>query len=145
MLLDGIAGFQRTGLSFPVYATQVAGTKAIARFYFDQIALNGARGSHFYTLLDNEKAALIALNPSNLSTPRLPVDEGVDSWAFLPIVPGVGGSCSSNLTPVYRLFRDNARFPDDPNHRFTVNRSVYEAFIALGWEGEGVSFCVPQP
>ena len=145
VLLDGIAGFQRTGLSFPVYATQVAGTKAIARFYFDQIALNGARGSHFYTLLDNEKAALIALNPSNLSTPRLPVDEGVDSWAFLPIVPGVGGSCSSNLTPVYRLFRDNARFPDDPNHRFTVNRSVYEAFIALGWEGEGVSFCVPQP
>lgn len=145
VLLDGIADFQRTGLSFPVYATQFAGTKAITRFYFDQIALSSSRGSHFYTLLDNEKAALVALNPANVSAPRLPVDEGIDSWAFLPAVPGVGGSCASGLTPVYRVFRGNARFPDDPNHRFTVSLSVYHSFVALGWDGEGVSFCVPQP
>jgi len=145
VLLDGIANFQRTGLSFPVYATQVAGTKAITRFYFDQIALNRSRGSHFYTLLDNEKTALIALNPANVSAPRLPVDEGIDSWAFLPVVPGVGGSCASGLTPVYRVFRGNGLFPDDPNHRFTVSLSVYDSFVALGWDGEGVSFCVPLP
>ena len=145
VLLDAIAGFQRTGLSFPVYATQVAGTKAITRFYFDQIALNSSRGSHFYTLLDNEKSALRALNPSNVSAPRLPIDEGIDSWAFLPVMPGVGGACASGLTPVYRVFRGNARFPDDPNHRFTMSLSVYDSFVALGWDGEGVSFCVPQP
>ena len=145
VLLDGIANFQRTSLSFPVHATQVAGTKAITRFYFDQIAMNNSRGSHFYTLLDDEKTALVARNPANVSAPRLPVDEGIDSWAFVPVVPGVGGSCASDLTPVYRVFRGNARFPDDPSHRFTVSLGVYDSFVALGWDGEGVSFCVPQP
>ena len=141
--LDAIADFKRTGLSFAVYATEFAGSKAISRFYFDQIALKASRGSHFYTLLDSDKAALIALNPSNASTPRLPVNEGVDSWAFLPLVSGPGGSCASGLIPVYRLFRGGTRFPDDPNHRFTASLATYDAFIALGWDGEGVNFCVP--
>ncbi len=143
--LDKIADFRRTGLSFPVYATQVANSKAISRFYFDQIAVHASRGSHFYTLLDNDKSALIALNPSNVAAPRLPVNEGIDSWAFLPVVSGPGGSCASGQTPVYRLFRGAAKFPDDPNHRFTTSLSVYDAFVALGWDGEGVNFCVPQP
>jgi mono/diheme cytochrome c family protein len=144
-VLDKIADFQRTGLSFPVYATEAVGSKAISRFYFDKVAVNGTRGSHFYTLLDSDKAALTALNPNNTATPRLPVNEGVDSWAFLPIVSGPGGSCASGLTPVYRLFRGSARFPDDPNHRFTTSVATYDAFVALGWDGEGVNFCVPQP
>ena len=114
-------------------------------FYFDQIALKASRGSHFYTLLDGDKAALIALNPGNASTPRLPVNEGVDSWAFLPLVSGPAGSCASGQMPVYRLFRGGTRFPDDPNHRFTASLATYDAFIALGWDGEGVNFCVPQP
>ena len=143
--LDKIADFQRTGLSFPVYATQVTSSQAISRFYFDQIAVHASRGSHFYTLLDSDKSALIALNPGNAVTPRLPVNEGIDSWAFLPVVSGPGGSCASGLTPVYRLFRGSARFPDDPNHRFTASLSVYDSFVALGWDGEGVNFCVPQP
>jgi hypothetical protein len=41
------------------------------------------------------------------------------------------------------LFRGSARFPDDPNHRFTTNAAVYNAFVAQGWDGEGVNFCVP--
>ena len=143
--LDKIADFQRTGLSFPVYATQVANSKAISRFYFDQIAVKASRGSHFYTLLDSDKSALIALNPTNANSPRLPVNEGIDSWAFLPLVSGAGGSCASGQTPVYRLFRSSTKFPDDPNHRFTTSLSVYDAFVALGWDGEGVNFCVPQP
>ncbi len=143
--LDKIADFQRTGLSFPVYATEAAGSKAISRFYFDKIAVNGSRGSHFYTLLDSDKAALITLNPGNLAAPRLPFNEGIDSWAFLPVVSGTGGSCASGQTPVYRLFRGSVRFPDDPNHRFTTSLATYDAFVALGWDGEGVNFCVPQP
>ncbi len=143
--LDKISDFQRTGLSFPVYATQVANSKAISRFYFDQIAVHASRGSHFYTLLDSDKSALIALNPSNAAAPRLPFNEGVDSWAFLPIVSGPGGSCGSGQIPVYRLFRGAAKFPDDPNHRFTTSQSIYDSFVALGWDGEGVNFCVPQP
>ena len=142
--LDAIADFKRTGFVFSVYATEFAGSKAISRFYFDQVALKASRGSHFYTLLDSDKAALIALNPSNASTPKLPVNEGVDSWAFLPLVSGPRGSCASGQIPVYRLFR-GARFPDDPNHRFTASLATYDAFVALGWDGEGVNFCVPQP
>ena len=143
--LDKIADFQRTGLSFPVYATQIANSKAISRFYFDQIAVHGTRGSHFYTLLDSDKSALIALNPTNAATPRLPFNEGIDSWAFLPVVSGPSGSCASGQVPVYRLFRGGTKFPDDPNHRFTTSLSIYDSFVALGWDGEGVSFCVPQP
>ena len=143
--LDKLADFQRTGLSFPVYATQVTNSKAISRFYFDQIAVHASRGSHFYTLLDTDKSALIALNPSNAATPRLPVNEGIDSWAFLPVVAGPGGACASGQTPVYRLFRGGVKFPDDPNHRFTASLAVYDSFVALGWDGEGVNFCVPQP
>jgi hypothetical protein len=128
-----------------VYATQTGSSKAISRFYFDKVAVNGSRGSHFYTLLDVDKAALTALNPTNGQTPRLPYNEGIDSWAFLPVIAGVGGSCASGQMPVYRLFRNVPRFPDDPNHRFTSDVATYNAFVALGWDGEGVNFCVPLP
>ena len=141
--LAAIDGFQRTGLSFPVYAAETGDAKAISRFYFDQIAVGGSRGSHFYTLLDADKAALAALNPSNTQAPRLPHDEGIDSWAYLPVAAGVGGYCASGQMPVYRLFRGGARFPDDPNHRFTADTTTYNRAVAQGWDGEGVSFCVP--
>ena len=143
--LDKVAGFQRTGLSFPVYATQTGNARAIARFYFDKVAMNASRGSHFYTLLDADKTALAGLNPTNAQTPRLPFNEGVDSWAFLPVLSGVGGSCASGQMPVFRLFRNSGRFPDDPNHRFTSDVATYNAYVALGWDGEGVNFCVPLP
>ena len=144
-VLDAVVGFKRTGLGFPVYAGATGDAKAISRFYFDKVAAGGSRGSHFYTLLDADKAALTALNPSNAQTPRLPYDEGVDSWAFLPVVAGVGGSCAGGQMPVYRLFRGGARFPDDPNHRFTSDVTTYNMAVAQGWDGEGVSFCVPLP
>ena len=143
--LDKIADFQRTGFSFPVYASEIVGSKGISRFYFDQVAVQGTRGSHFYTLLDSDKAALAALNPGNSQAPRLPYNEGIDSWAFLPVVSGPGGSCANGLTPVYRLFRNGSRFPDDPNHRFTADLVIYNSYVALGWDGEGVNFCVPLP
>ena len=143
--LDSTAGFQRTGLSFPVYATQTGNSRGISRFYFDKVAANGSRGSHFYTLLDDDVNALTALNPTNARAPRVPYYEGIDSWAILPVVAGVGGSCASGQMPVYRLFRGSMRFPDDPNHRFTSDVAIYNAFVALGWDGEGVNFCVPTP
>ncbi len=145
VLLDAIADFKRTGLSFPVYTSQVANSRGISRFYFDKVAVQGSRGSHFYTLLDSDKAALAALNPGNTQAPKLPYDEGIDSWAILPVVSGPGGSCASGQTPIYRLFRGGTRFPDDPNHRFTADLATYNAYVALGWDGEGVNFCVPAP
>ena len=139
-VLDTVPAFVRTGESFPVYAAPYAGTHGITRFYFDRIAVNQSRGSHFYTSVDSEVAAVAALNPSNMPAPRLPVNEGVNSYAFLPVTAGV---CAAGQRPVYRIFRGNARFPDDPNHRFTTSLTIYNNFVALGWDGEGVKFCVP--
>ena len=144
--LDGVpALFSRTGQTIPVYVSRAAGTQPITRFYFNKVALNGGRDGHFYTLVDGEISALTSLNPSNTIVPRLPVSEGVDSYAFSPVVEGLGGSCAAGLTPVYRVFRGNARFPDDPNHRFTTSTAIYNDFVSKGWDGEGVKFCVPAP
>ena len=143
-LLDRTPPFVRTGQSFLVYPSAVAGSQPITRFYFDKVAVAGSRGSHFYTLVDAELITLIGLNPGTVAAPKLPFSEGADSFAFSPLVEGVGGRCAGSLMPVFRLFRGNARFPDDPNHRFTTSTAVYNAFVALGWDGEGVKFCVPQ-
>ena len=142
-MLDTLPAFARTGQSFSVFVNRVAGTQPITRFYFNKVALNGARDGHFYTLVDSEISQLFALNPTNAVTPKAPVSEGVDSYAFLPVVEGIGGSCASGLVPVFRVFRGNFRFPDDPNHRFTTSTAIYNEFIAKGWDGEGVKFCVP--
>ena len=137
-LLDSAAGWSRTGERFNVYDSAGAGLSGLTRFYFDQVARGASRGSHFYTLLANEVSAVQALNPSNLPAPGKPVNEGVDGYASQP---GADGSCPSATTAVYRLFRGNARFPDDPNHRFTAQRTLYDQFVAAGWDGEGVKLC----
>lgn len=135
-----------TNPSFKVHSNPLAAAnlKPITRYYFDQIARGNSRGSHFYTLLDAENATLRALNPGNANVPRLPQDEGVDSFAFLPVTEGVGGSCAAGQRPVYRAFRGQTRFPDDPNHRFTTDLALYTSLVNAGWDGEGVRFCVPQ-
>jgi len=142
-LLDTIPAFQRTGQSFVVLPSQQLSSVGIRRYYFDRVALGGTRGSHFYTAVTSEQQMLASLNPGNVQAPRLPVDEGIDSFAFPPLVEGVGGACQSGQIPVYRLFRGNARFPDNPNHRFTIDIGIYNAFRVAGWDGEGVKLCVP--
>jgi hypothetical protein len=144
-LLDSIPSFQRTGASFAVFSAVSPTTKGITRYYFDKAAKSESRGTHFYTLLQNEVDLLNGLNPTNANVPRVPINEGIDSYATSPTVEGVNGSCPSGTLAVYRIFRGNVRFPDDPNHRFTTDRSVYDEFVALGWDGEGVKFCVPAP
>lgn len=141
--LDVASGWMRTGASFLVFSAPQTGTRGITRFYFDRVARNATRGSHFYTLLDSDLVALANQNPTQSTAPGLPQNEGVDSYAYLPIVAGVGGFCDSSLLPVYRLFREAARFPDDPNHRFTTSVATYNDFVGRGWSGEGVNFCVP--
>jgi hypothetical protein len=141
--LDGIPGWVRTGASFQVLSSPQSGARSITRFYFDRAALNRSRGSHFYTLLDTELALLASQNPAQSNAPGLAQNEGIDSYAYVPVVSGVGGFCGSAQLPVYRLFRGNVRFPDDPNHRYTTSVATYNAFVAQGWDGEGVNFCVP--
>lgn len=142
-ILDSAAGWSRTGNSFSVLANDDPGSKGITRYYFDQVAVGGTRGSHFYTLVATEKNALQSLNPTNAQLPRKPYNEGIDSFAYSPVVEGVGGSCASGLRPLFRAFRGPARFPDDANHRFTTDIALYNTLVSLGWDGEGVKACVP--
>ena len=144
-LLDCQPNWSRTGESFTALADDGDQATGLTRFYFDQVARGGTRGSHFYTLLDSERATLHALNRSNASLPRKPVDEAIDGFAYAPLLAGIGAqSCAAGLLPVYRAFRGNARFPDDPNHRFTTDLNLYQSLLAQGWDGEGVKFCVPK-
>ena len=143
-LLDASTSFQRTGLQFKVYVSPPQSAVGISRYYFDKAALSGARGTHFYTLLDSEKALLAALNPDNLAAPLKPFNEGTDSFAYSPVVSGASTSCAPGLIPVFRIFRGNQRFPDDPNHRFTTSQTVYQAMVSAGWDDEGIKFCVPE-
>ena len=141
-LLDGLTDWRRTGESFAVFSESEPDTSAVNRFYFDRIAKNESRGSHFYTGLNSEKAALRALNPGNLVLPKKPVDEGIDSFVYAPVVDGVGGLCAAGQLPVYRAFRGDTRFPDDPNHRLTTNVTTYNSIVASGWTAEGVKLCI---
>lgn len=142
LALDGAPGWARTGQSFLVFAGNETAAVPVTRFYFDQIARNGSRGSHFYTLIADEVYVVQSLNWQNERLPGKPFNEGVDAHAF---VPSASGACSAGLLPVYRLFRNAVKFPDDPNHRFTTSLSTYNDHIRLGWDGEGVKLCVPAP
>ena len=142
-LLDANREWIRTGSSISVFVNPQPSTLGISRFYFDQVAKNKTRGSHFYTLVQDEKDALAALNPVNAAKPQLPYNEGIDSYAHPPLVEGVGGSCAAGTIPVYRLFRGQKYFADNPNHRFTTDVATYQFFLSFNWDGEGVKFCVP--
>ena len=141
-ILDATGGFTRTGTSFQVYVQAQGNLRPITRFYFDRVALDATRGSHFYTLLDGDLQSLARQNPTQSTEPGFAQNEGIDSYAFAPLVSGVGGSCADGMQPVYRLFRGAARFPDNPNHRFTTSITIYNSSVAMGWDGEGVNFCV---
>ncbi len=136
-ILDGAAGWERTGAKFFVNVANDTGTKALVRYYFDAVAQNPTRGTHFYTLRDDEIASLNALNPNNSQTPRLPVNEGTEAFAFA----ATNGACTSTQTPVYRAFRNATVAPNNPTHRLTTNVATYNALATAGWSAEGVAFC----
>lgn len=141
-LLDAVPAWTKTGSSFRMMLNPDASLGGVTRFYFDKIAKNFTRGSHFYTISATDVATLQALNPDNAALPQKPVNESVDSFAWSASGAGPSATCPVGSVPVYRLFR-GSKFPDDPNHRFTTALSVYNQFVALGWDGEGVAFCAP--
>lgn len=143
--LNSSTGWSRTPNRFKVYSGPgIAGTMPLRRYFFALVAKQGTRGSHFYTALSAEMEALRSLNPTNSSAPKLPYDEGIDSYVYPPLVEGVGGSCAPNQTPVMRVFRGPSIFPDDPNHRFLTDTFLYNIYARNGWIGEGVKFCAPN-
>lgn len=144
-LLDVTTGWVRTNSKFRVSAVarDVAAAPYVlpmSRFYFDKVARGQSRGSHFYTSLDADRKLLRDQNPENLLAPGKPFDEGVDSWGYSTVANGIGTMMCGyyGYLSVYRLFRAT---PDDPNHRFTTDAAVVDAFTRLGWRMEYTAFC----
>jgi alpha-tubulin suppressor-like RCC1 family protein len=142
-LLDSLAsqGWRRTGLTFRLYAEASKSPNEtrlpVRRFYFDQVARNGGRGSHFYATAQPDVDALHLLNPQNRAAPRLPFDEGVDSYASPTQPSSTCGFYGWSLT-VFRYFRTAT---DDPNHRYLADPATMKSLSASVWNKEGVAFC----
>jgi hypothetical protein len=139
--LDSVAGWSRTGVEFRVNLANDTDTKGLTRYFFDKLVQNKTRGIHFYTLADNEIAALNAANPGNTQTPGLPYSEGIEAYAYSLVTTSTNGCPAVNQTPIYRAFRNATIAPDNVTHRFTADPAVYNALVAAGWSGEGVQWC----
>jgi sugar lactone lactonase YvrE len=139
--LDGLTGWSRTGVEFRVNIANDPNTKGLTRYFFDKLVQNKTRGIHFYTLADNEIAALNAANPGNTQTPGLPYSEGIEAYAYPFVATSTNGCPAASQTPVYRAFRGTNIAADNVAHRFTADVTVYNALVAAGWSGEGVQWC----
>lgn len=127
-----VAGWQRTGFAFNVYASQVPGTTATCRYF---TAAFPPASSHFYSASD-EECATLAGSP----------EWTFEGEVFATLRPASDGSCPADTQAVYRLY-NNGR-SGAPNHRYTVDPDVRMQMIAAGHApegtGGGVSWCVPR-
>lgn len=138
-LLDTFASWRRTGSQIKLYANPSTELAPLERFFFARAARNGARGTHFYTLINNERTLLTSLNPTNEFVDRKPVLEGIEGYTVPKLA---NGSCPERTVPVYRAFRGEPRHVDDANHRFSVSLAQHQDMVSrLGWTDEGVAFC----
>ncbi len=154
--LDLASGWARTGEKFDVFINPVSaeqnlngkivasGTLPISRFAFPALAKNGTRYSHVYTMSPAENSYLTQQNPVNVTRPIIPLYEGIDGYGF-PMMEDIAGdkTCRAQTTPLYRAYRGGANFPDDPNHRFTTNLTLYSNLVGSGWTADGIVACVP--
>ncbi len=131
-LLDGAAGFSRTGTRFVANAAADATSNQtrICRFYIS--GTSPFVSSHFYGAEKTDCASLQASLPAGFSF------EGYD---FAVTAADTTGACPvANKVPIYRAFR-SAAHGKTPNHRYTASLSEFNTMIALGWAGEGVVYC----
>ena len=139
-LLDTVADFSRTGMSFQAIgaASAPSALTKICRFYVS--LTNPFVNSHFYGKQGTDCESILAANPAGFSY------EGYD-FAVQASTPGIGVGltteevCPAGLTPVRRSFRALSGGKTS-NHRYTVSAATYASAASAGYAGEGVSFCV---
>ncbi len=116
-----IAGWQRTGNTFPVEMSQVAGSQPVCRFFTTAFA---PKSSHFYTP-DSGECATLKSNPT----------WQYEAIAFYLALPDASGQCATAATPIYRFYNNGET--GAPNHRYTVDPLVVRLMKAQGWTAEG--------
>lgn len=130
-VLDGIADFQRTGMTFQASATASATSAQtkICRFYIS--ASSPFTSSHFY--------GRQGIDCESIRNQNLPGFAWED-FDFATLQSG-GASCPSGTTTIYRGFRAAAG-GKTPNHRYSASQANYASAAAAGYVGEGPTFCV---
>lgn len=132
-LLDTVADFSRTGMSFQAAsaATSNAALTRICRFYVNVV--NPFVNSHFYGRQGSDCELILGLNLAGFTY------EGYD-FAVTPPQASSEVACPVNTLPVYRSFRALASGKTS-NHRYTVSAATYAIAAAAGYVGEGIQFC----
>jgi Repeat of unknown function (DUF5648) len=127
-----IAGWQRTGQSFKVYATPGPGLAAVCRFFSASFA---PKSSHFYA-------------PRGLGCDAVFTNPAwqYEGDVFYSPLPSPGGACPDGNIPVYRLYNNGQG--GAPNHRFTTSEATRLDMLSDGYSGEGpgvgVGMCSPK-
>jgi hypothetical protein len=125
-------GWLRTGASFPVYQTQIAGANPVCRFYLPP----EFGDSHYYSASPDECAAVRAKYPGfNYEAPDV---------FYVPLPDTLTGVCPPGTAIVYRLWNQRA----DTNHRYTTSVTLVQQTLARGsvLEGYGLTsaaMCAP--
>lgn len=116
-----IAGWQRTGYSFPVEMNPVPGTQPVCRFFTVWFA---PKSSHFYTPY-----------PGECQTLKSNAVWQYEAIAFHLGLPDSSGHCAAGATPIYRFYNNGTT--GAPNHRYTTDPIVVRVMKAQGWTQEG--------
>lgn len=129
-LLDTVADFSRTGMSFEAVAatSSNAALTRICRFYVS--VTNPFVNSHFYGRQGVDCEAILAANPAGFT---------YENYDFAILTP-VGGVCPVGTVPVFRSFRALSGNKTS-NHRYTTSAATYASAALAGYVGEGVVFC----
>jgi Repeat of unknown function (DUF5648) len=125
--------WQRTGQTFPVGASQDAGTSPVCRFFSTSFA---PRSSHFYTPF-----------PAECETVKSNHDWQYEAISFHLKTPDGNGTCPAASAPLYRLYNNGSG--GAPNHRYATSRTTVDQMRARGWISEdngadGTIACTPS-
>jgi len=122
-----VAGWTRTGKSFPVYSVPGTDLAPACRFFG---ALGSGINSHFYTVIAPE-CALVMQNPN----------WHFEAIAFYIAAPDGPIQCPQYTRPVFRLYNNGQG--GQSNHRYTTSWPVISLMQSQGWWIEGVGMCTP--
>ncbi len=127
--LDGVADFQRTGMTFQaVAATGAASTLTkICRFYIH--STSPYTSSHFYGVPADCDLLLAQHNPAF----------DWEDYDFATMKP-TAGVCPSGTVGIYRGFRA-AKNGITPNHRYSASLATYNTAVTAGYVGEDIALC----
>ena len=128
--LDGVAAFQRTGMTFQAVtaASAASSLTKICRFYIHGTA--PFVSSHFYGR-PADCDLLLSLHKPEFDW---------EDYDFATLQP-TAGVCPSGSVAIYRGFRA-ANNGVTPNHRYSASLATYTAAALSGYAGEDVQFCV---